>query len=495
MEKSSSTILSFYESMVMDDVPLTQNEMDDVIHNIYLIMKWMRFPLADRYLKPLIRHVIIRASNCTYIRPMEIEPCHSPMACDHDTLLNFMHPMQDRMPENIMIKTPSNLICHYYDLHLCDNMTVKQHDQLSQRIDYLKGLPQPAQRTPAWYAQRESCLTATAIGGLLDEDPHSHPIHILLDKCGKGKPFQDNINTHHGKKYEQIGTMFYEFRYHVEVGEYGLIAHDQNTFIAASPDGICEAQVDGIKTSLAGRLLEIKFPRLRTILTKGKVIGDICPRQYWIQIQTQLYVTGMKQCDFLQCKAEEYEDWQAFVKDSKPRFFGLSKTTNLEKGCILEMIDRNTCKSGKADIHYDAIYIYPPKLHMTMEETQAWIASHSVNYDRERILNRVIFWRLNFVSCHTIDFDEAWYARQIPKIEQFWHYIQFYKSHVDIFQDFYEWVSHIPDANTAEIFTRVHEDYVKLNANTSYQPLFQSKNEWRLKFEENERRWRERRAH
>ena len=55
-----------------------------------------------------------------------------------------------------------------------------------------------------------------------------------------GVPFKENENVHHGKKYEQIGTMFYSFRNNVAVAEYGLIQHDKYEFIGASPDGICE---------------------------------------------------------------------------------------------------------------------------------------------------------------------------------------------------------------------------------------------------------------
>ena len=128
------------------------------------------------------------------------------------------------------------------------------------------------------------------------------------------KTFIENEYVHHGKKYEEIGNMFYSFRNNVSVGEYGLIQHDKHTFIGASPDGICDKNTtDGHNLSkLIGRLLEIKFPAIRKIKMQGNLDGDICPHYYYVQVQTQLFVTNLDECDFLQCKVEEYESCGRF---------------------------------------------------------------------------------------------------------------------------------------------------------------------------------------
>src|SRR5690606_18186946 len=111
----------------------------------------------------------------------------------------------------------------------------------------------------------------TAIAIVLDEDPYKYPAELLLDKCDRGVPFKENENVHHGKKYEQIGNMFYAFRNNVIVEEYGLIQHHEHSFIGASPDGICSKYTCDSKLSkLVGRLLEIKFPKIRKIITEGK---------------------------------------------------------------------------------------------------------------------------------------------------------------------------------------------------------------------------------
>src|SRR5690606_9969687 len=153
------------------------------------------------------------------------------------------------------------------------------------------------------------CITATKVSTAIDEDPYEHPATLLLDKCGRGEPFVENKFVHHGKKYEDIGAMFYSCRNNVKMQEYGLLQDDRFPFIGASPDGIClKKTYDGNGlTKLVGRLLEIKFPATRPILTKGDLNGVICPRQYYLQCLTQMYVTKMDECDFLQCKVDEYD--------------------------------------------------------------------------------------------------------------------------------------------------------------------------------------------
>ena len=79
----------------------------------------------------------------------------------------------------------------------------------------------------------------------------------------------------------------------------------------------------------------------------GALNGDICPHYYWCQVQTQLYVTGLDECDFLQCKIEEYDDWEDFVMDSQVNIPGLSRKTNLEKGCIIQLLPKKMLGGDK----------------------------------------------------------------------------------------------------------------------------------------------------
>ena len=112
---------------------------------------------------------------------------------------------------------------------------------------------------------------------------------------------------------------------------------------------------------MVGRLLEIKFPKTRKICTEGDLDGDICPHYYYVQVQTQLFVTGMDECDFLQCQIEEYDSWEEYFQDSNPNIPGLSKKTNLEKGCLIQLLPKKMIGTGDPKMClYSAKYIYPP---------------------------------------------------------------------------------------------------------------------------------------
>ncbi len=390
--------------------------------------------------------------------------------------------------EKVTCSCAKDLISHRYDYPL---NTYKEsiYNRRTKRIIDIKKIPQHEQKSSAWLKQRSECLTATAIATVLDEDPYKYPAELLLDKCGRGPPFIDNENVHHGKKYEQVGTMFYSYRNNVVVAEYGLIQHSGYKFIGASPDGICEKKTlesDNL-TKLVGRLLEIKFPKTRKILTEGHLDGDICPHYYYVQVQTQLYVTEMDECDFLQCQIEEYESWEDFIKDSNSAIPGLSKKTNLEKGCLIQLLPKKMIGGDANMCLYSAQYIYPPKLHMTNDEIQKWLSTELLNYhdnefSKEYLIDRIIYWRLAKVACNLIKADTKWFESKIPMLKQFWNYVIFYRNNPKKLDRLVKYIEDIGAKNSADIFTRVNKDYLSSNPNSKYKPLYQKETEWRIKY-------------
>lgn len=408
------------------------------------------------------------------------------------------------LSDKVTISSAKDLISHRYDY---PDTTFKTKTLLRRknRVEEIKLIPQHEQKSQEWLNQRQQCLTATAISGALDEDPYSRPINLLIDKVGRGKPFKENKNVHHGKKYEEIGSMYYSFRNNVNVAEYGLLQDEKYTFIGASPDGICEKNTpDNKLSSLVGRLLEIKFPTTRKIILEGDLDGDIIPHYYNWQILTQLYVTKLDECDFLQCKIDEYDSWDEFVADSRKGIPGLSTETNLEKGCLIQLLPKNMIGMEPGakiqDIPaeemclYNAKYIYPPKLHMTFEDIKNWIAEeltdfHKNKLSKEYMIDRVIYWRLSQIACHTVKSDTARFEAVIPTLKQFWDYVLFYREHPEKMDQLLELVEDIGEKQTAAIFKRVNQDYLKVNKKSNYQPLYQEINKWRQKYNEKEARY------
>lgn len=377
-----------------------------------------------------------------------------------------------------------HLVCHRADV-LGNQYTTQKYLNRSNKVNQLKNLPQPVQKSQEWYQQRSTCLTATSISTVIDEDPYHYPIDILFDKCGQSAPFIENADVHHGKKYEQIGTLFYSFRNHVKVAEYGLLQSNQTSFIAASPDGICESVCPSNHlTKMVGRLLEIKFPRRRRIITTGTLDGEICPHYYYVQVQTQLYVTQLDECDFLQCKVEEYDSYEDYVNDGTDSLPGLSKSSLLEKGCLIQLLPKANIL--KADGLFLAKYIYPPKLHMTLEEIEKWVAQtfltyHQSEHAADYVLDRVIYWKLSKIACHLITADKDWFNSKLPMLHQFWDYVQFYRQHPDHLTDLIEWVQKMGKSQSKEIFQKIHTDFSQIHPNENV-PLYQKPTYWRKQY-------------
>jgi putative phage-type endonuclease len=395
--------------------------------------------------------------------------------------------------DNIRCESAYDLINHSYDCTKYDALSEKRY----LRVQEIKKIPQFEQKSIDWLRQRNECLTATSISVALNEDPYKYPIELLLEKCGKGEQFIENDFVHHGKKYEPIGNMFYSFRNNVVVGEYGLIQHRKYPFIGASPDGICDSSTQDKNkySSLVGRLLEIKFPKTRKINTDGELDGDICPHQYFIQCQTQMFVTELDECDFLQCQVEEYCTWDEFVNDSHIKIPSLSKRTNLEKGCIIQLLPKKVSNGNTKNHMYNAKYIYPPKLHMTHCEIKEWVATEVMNFNTNHLSNeyyidRIIYWRLTKVTCHLIKADHEWFESKIPMLKQFWDYIVFYRNNPKKLDNLVNYVNKVGTKNSEIIFAKINSDYLSIYKDSEYQPLYQEKNQWRIKFDEKKSRYR-----
>ena len=382
-------------------------------------------------------------------------------------------------------KNAGDLVNHKYDCNLSKYLDNK-HKYRTKRVDELKKIPQYAQKSIEWLDQRKKCLTATAIATVIDEDPYKYPIELLLDKCGRGEPFIENENVHHGRKYEEIGTMFYMFRNNVRVAEYGLIPDQRYSHLAISPDGICETvRYDSNNLSyLVGRLLEIKFPKKRKIMVEGKLDGDICPHYYYVQVQAQLFVTQMDECDFLQCKIDEYESFQEYLDDTNPIIPGLSAETNLEKGCLIQLLPKDMINDDPKMCLYNAQYLYPPRLHMTETELKEWIGTETMIFhenplSEKYIIDRVIYWRLAKVACNLIKSDKSWFESKLPTLKQFWDYVLYYQQHPKALDNIIKHVNKIGVENSEKIFKIIHRDFTDANPDTKYTRLYKSESTWR----------------
>lgn len=310
-----------------------------------------------------------------------------------------------------------------------------------KQVELLKKIPQYEQKSEEWFKQRDGMITASDIGSAINLNHYQKRYELVVKKCGKGPEYKDNIFVHHGKKYEEVATKIYEFRYNTQVEEYGLIPHPNLSYIGASPDGICSKYtLDGKISKMIGRMLEIKCPLRRKIKTEGEIYGGICPEYYWAQVQVQLEVCDLDECDFWQCDIREYNDRKEFLEDTdytSNNTTHLSLEHNLEKGCIIQLLPKSEINEPCV---FSAKYIYPPKINMSPEDCDQWILENLDNIDENYYFDRVMYWKLTKAHNVMIKRDKKWFKKVLPQITETWDFVSYYRNNDNLLEEMYEFV-------------------------------------------------------
>jgi putative phage-type endonuclease len=268
---------------------------------------------------------------------------------------------------------------------------------LENKLDYLRTIEQPAQRTAEWYAFRHNLLTASSIWKVFGSEPFVNS--IIYEKCKSRVEFtQLSLDSpmHWGQKYEPISVKLYEQTYNTSVHEFGCIQHPNYSFIGASPDGI---NVDP-KNGRYGRMLEIKNVVSRTITGIPKM-------EYWIQVQVQLETCDLNECDFLETKFVEYDSYNDFMKDGTFTY----SSENKQKGILLLFT-----KNG------NTFYEYPPLLLNEMEYAE-WEQAILIKHE-DAIWLKTIYWKLDIFSNVLILRNKVWFEHALPKIREVWNCIE-----------------------------------------------------------------------
>ena len=271
------------------------------------------------------------------------------------------------------------------------NLT-NNYNKIASTIEKLKSIKQPEQRSDEWYIFRNSTLTASNIWKIFFSDYSQ--TQLILEKCeplniNKFKNTNLNSPLHWGQKYEPISCLYYEYINNTTVTEFGCIPHSKYGYIAASPDGI----VCDNNSELYGRMLEIKN-------VVSREITGIPKMEYWIQMQLQMEVCNLNECDFLETKFVEYLTEEDYLSDTDTEY----------KGIILQYL--------KDDAPY---YIYAPIMlnDINSNEYKDWLSMEMDKHiDLELI--KTIYWKLEKISCVLVLRNKEWFNTILPSIETFW---------------------------------------------------------------------------
>jgi hypothetical protein len=268
--------------------------------------------------------------------------------------------------------------------------TLPSHAQL----DELLGRKQLEQRTPEWYAQMSTIISASELGNLFAA-PRQRAT-MVVSKTIPPVPRQQPlaVPTDHsrafdwGIRFEPVVKQIYEWKYGVTMKELGRLHHPTDPRCTASPDGLI---YDCPKNERRGRLIEIKCPVTREIT-------GVIPKDYYAQMQMQLHVTGLDICDFV----------EASFSSPYPRIERQEGPSQFDGYIALV---RYAESRGTQDFYY----VYSP-----IQAEADWQPEHA---EDEEIVE-IIPWRLMRWSEQQVMRSEEWWRSLQPFIETFWEDVE-----------------------------------------------------------------------
>ena len=310
-------------------------------------------------------------------------------------------------------------------------LTKPEHELISTQINILKNKPQEKQKTEGWYKNRHNLITASNAYKAFENQNTKN--QLIFEKCQPLNPsLYDNeeneddnkeiimVNTnsslHWGQKYEPLSVNIYEFTYNTKVDDFGCIQHDTYKFLGASPDGI---NVDP-KSDRYGRMLEIKN-------VVSREIDGIPKKEYWIQMQLQMEVCNLDECDFLETKFVEYSDRQDFIEDSNELDHEDEEGNDFTTVCLSKdgkmkgLIIYFHGKEGKPFYVYMPLdIIHPSDIEQWEEQILVLYQSPPYNYT----FLKTIYWKLDVVSCVLVLRNKHWFQNNINEMAELWQTVE-----------------------------------------------------------------------
>ena len=287
---------------------------------------------------------------------------------------------------------------HLEQIEDIDNTKTTSIEYYTKIIEYLRTRPQPPQRTDAWYKFRHNLITASNAYKAFESQSSIN--QLIYEKCQPLKTAETdsfsyvNVKSpfHWGQKYEPVSVLLYEEIFKTKVEDIGCIKHDKYSCIGASPDGI---NVDP-SSPLYGRMLEIKN-------VVSREITGIPKKEYAIQMQLQMEVCNLDECDFLETKFVEYGSETEFYND-------VSDTK--AKGVIVYFVRESK-----------PFYVYKPLNILSRDEIESWEQETMEKYG-DLVWIQNIYWRLDVLSCILVKRDKLWFDSHIGQLEKVWKIIE-----------------------------------------------------------------------
>jgi len=255
-------------------------------------------------------------------------------------------------------------------------------------LDEVLARKQLEQRTPEWYEQMATVLSASELGSLFASVRQRAKLVVSKTVPYPARNQSLAVSSERmsafdwGIRFEPVVKQIYEHKYGATLKELGRMHHQTDPRCTASPDGL----VYHCPGERMGRLIEIKCPVTREI--DGTV-----PKDYYSQMQMQLHVTGLRECDYIEAVFSSIYN-QIEVKQGPALYDGFIAVVRYEepKGC------------------QEFYYVYSP-LH-----AREWTPTIQ---EGEEIIE-ITPWRLYQWGEQVVTRNEEWWSALQPVMEAFW---------------------------------------------------------------------------
>lgn len=286
------------------------------------------------------------------------------------------------------------------------NGTSSNWDTLSveDRLDHVNRLAaanQVPQRTPEWYSQSKLMLTASEFSNVLGT-----PRAVSSLALQKVAPVAENLRPNTtacctpemspfdwGIRFEPVVKQVMDMMGGAKIMDVGRIIHPENPRLAASPDGIIIAAND---LNSIGRLVEIKCP------VRRKIDGTI-PHEYWCQMQIQMEVTGIDECEYVEMSFESgYKEHSYTDADAK-------------ETCSTELYD----DYGERPMYFGYVWLFQEPESLELRYAYTYLEKKDLERDGW-CLQEEIPWHLKKLYRTIVVRDRGWYKGTVDKQEEFW---------------------------------------------------------------------------
>jgi hypothetical protein len=264
-------------------------------------------------------------------------------------------------------------------------------DALQKHMKELCERPQVEQRTEAWYEQIKTILGASELDDIF-ASPRIRALLVMSKANPQPRPsqplavFSQRMSAFDwGIRFEPVVKQIYEHMYNAEIKELGRLICKDDPRMSASPDGLVYSG------PRAGRLIEIKCPVTR------EPDGTIS-KKYYTQMQSQLFVTGLTMCDFVE--AVFISPYSSEISRCGPGLF---------YGEILFI------ETMKEDFEAEYSYKYSP-----LNPTEPFNPELSPN---DTVLERIP-WCLYSWHEQIVRSDPHWWHKVKPVVNQFWEDVE-----------------------------------------------------------------------